>query len=63
MIRLENITKYYYSQNAVAVGLNKVNLEFSVGEFVAITGESGSGKSTLLNVLAGMIPMRRESFT
>lgn len=56
MIRLENITKYYYSQNAVAVGLNKVNLEFSVGEFVAITGESGSGKSTLLNVLAGMIP-------
>jgi len=54
MLRLENISKYYYSQSGVSLGLHKVNLSFQQGEFVAITGESGSGKSTLLNVISGL---------
>lgn len=54
MIRLENLSKYYYSANAVAPALRKINLEFGIGEFIAITGESGSGKSTLLNIISGM---------
>ena len=54
IIKLENVCKYYYSNNTVTMGLNKINLEFSKGEFVAITGESGSGKTTLLNVIAGL---------
>jgi ABC-type lipoprotein export system ATPase subunit len=53
-IKLENISKFYYSANAVTQALQKVKLEFRVGEFVAITGESGSGKSTLLNIISGM---------
>ncbi len=53
MIRLENISKYYYSANGVVPALRKINLEFGIGEFVAITGESGSGKSTLLNLISG----------
>lgn len=38
------------------MGLNSVSLSFSIGEFVAVTGESGSGKSTLARVLAGILP-------
>lgn len=54
MIKLENISKYYSSNDSVAMGLMRINLEFNMGEFVAITGESGSGKSTLLNVISGL---------
>lgn len=54
MIRLKNVSKFYYSKGVIATGFTKVNLEFSKGEFVAITGESGSGKSTLLNVISGL---------
>jgi putative ABC transport system permease protein len=54
MIRLEQVSKYYKSNALVAVGMRKVNLEFKIGEFVAVTGESGSGKSTLLNILSGL---------
>ena len=53
MIRLDNVSKYYIGNNEIVLGLRKINLEFTVGEMVAITGESGSGKSTLLNVLSG----------
>lgn len=46
MISLENIYKYYYSESSVTQALRNVNLEFSKGEFVAITGESSSGKTS-----------------
>lgn len=54
MLKLENITKYYHSATSVTCALSKINLEFKIGEFVAITGESGSGKTTLLNVISGL---------
>ena len=54
MIQLKNVSKFYYSKGVIASGFSKVNLEFNIGEFVAITGESGSGKSTLLNVISGL---------
>lgn len=53
-IKLQNISKYYYSETAVTQALQGINLEFRMGEFVAITGESGSGKSTLLRIISGM---------
>ena len=54
MLKIENLAKYYYSSSNVTCALRKINLEFNIGEFIAITGESGSGKTTLLNVLSGL---------
>ena len=44
--KLKNVSKYYYSKGLIASGFSKINIEFDLGEYVAITGESGSGKSS-----------------
>lgn len=54
MIKLVNVSKFYSTNNVIAIGLRKVNLELRLNEFVAIVGESGSGKTTLLNVICGI---------
>ena len=54
MLKLKNVSKFYYNKGIVASGFSKINLELNIGEFVVITGESGSGKSTLLNVISGL---------
>ncbi len=56
LLKLENLSKYYTGKQSVVVGLDKLNLSFRRGEFVAVTGESGSGKSTLSHVLGGILP-------
>lgn len=56
ILRLSALSKFYTGKQSVVVALNEVNLSFSRGEFVAITGESGSGKSTLSHVLGGILP-------
>lgn len=54
MLKLKNVSKFYYNKGIITSGFTKVNLELKIGEFVVITGESGSGKSTLLNVISGL---------
>ncbi len=54
MIKLKDVSKYYYNKGLITSGITKINAEFNIGEFIVITGESGSGKSTLLNVISGL---------
>ena len=54
MIKLKEVSKFYYQSGVIAQGFSKVDLELHIGEFVVITGESGSGKSSLLNVISGL---------
>ena len=54
ILTLKEVSKIYSSHGVIATGFQKITTSFSLGEFVAITGESGSGKSTLLHVLAGL---------
>ena len=56
LLKLSDVSKYYVSGKNVTKGLDKINISFKKGEFVAITGESGSGKSTLAHIIGGILP-------
>ena len=51
MIKTTNLTRIFRTDEVETSALNKISLEISQGEFVAIMGPSGCGKSTLLNIL------------
>jgi putative ABC transport system ATP-binding protein len=51
MIRTENLTKVFQTDEVETTALNSVDFEVKKGEFAAIMGPSGCGKSTLLNIV------------
>ncbi|MCI6550396.1 MAG: ABC transporter ATP-binding protein [Prevotella sp.] len=51
MIKVENLSKSFRTEEVETIALNKVSFEVEDKEFVAIMGPSGCGKSTLLNIL------------
>lgn len=51
MIKIENLSKIFRTEEVETTALNGVSLEVKQGEFVAIMGPSGCGKSTLLSIL------------
>lgn len=51
MIKTNDLTKIFRTEEVETTALNKVTLEVREGEYVAVMGPSGCGKSTLLNIL------------
>lgn len=53
-LSVKNIKKSYYLGKEEFPVLKGIDLDFDLGEFVAILGESGGGKSTLMNIIGGL---------
>jgi putative ABC transport system ATP-binding protein len=51
MIKTNELTKIFRTEEVETTALNKVNMNVKEGEYVAVMGPSGCGKSTLLNIL------------
>src|SRR6202453_5039696 len=51
LIRLNGVTKVFYTDEVETHALSGVHLEIKNGEFLSIAGPSGCGKSTLLAIL------------
>lgn len=54
MIVIKDLKRSFKTEEIETLALQKVNLNVTEGEFVAVMGPSGCGKSTLLNII-GML--------
>ena len=51
---VENLVKYYGTDESQVRAVDHTDLEIERGKFTAIVGRSGSGKSTLLHLIGGL---------
>ena len=54
MLKVENLKRYYKTNDVEVRALDGVSFYVEKGEFISIIGASGSGKSTLLHLLGGL---------
>ncbi len=51
LIRMEGLTKVFYTDEVETHALSGIHLEIKKGEYISIAGPSGCGKSTLLSII------------
>jgi len=51
LLKLDGVTKVFYTDEVETHALSGVHMEIAKGEYVSIAGPSGCGKSTLLSIL------------
>ena len=54
IIKLRNVSKYYYMGNNIVKAVNGIDISIKRGEFIAVMGPSGSGKSTCMNLIGNL---------
>lgn len=55
ILKIENVSLIYQTNEAETEALKDVNLGIEEGEFVAIIGPSGCGKTTVLTLISGLM--------
>ncbi len=63
MIKLQDVSKVFYTDEVETHALQGIELEIEHGEFVSIGGPSGCGKSTLLSILGLLDAPSNGSYT
>jgi putative ABC transport system ATP-binding protein len=63
MIRLDGVTKVFYTDEVETHALAGIHLELKKAEYVAVAGPSGCGKSTLLSILGLLDSPTQGSYT
>ncbi len=54
MLKVENLKKYYKTNDVKVKALDGVSFNIKKGAFISIIGAFGSGKSTLLHLIGGL---------
>ncbi len=62
VVRLENLTKVFVTDEVETHALSEINLNIARGEYVSISGPSGCGKSTLLSIIGLLDSPTRGSY-
>src|SRR5947199_6324458 len=63
LIKLDGITKVFYTDEVETHALSGIHLEIQRGEYMSIAGPSGCGKSTLLSILGLLDSPSEGSYT
>ena len=55
ILRLENVSLNYHTENGEITALKNINFSAEKGEFIAIIGPSGCGKTSILSMISGLL--------
>ena len=55
ILKIDNVSLIYQTDEAETEALKDVNLSIQEGEFVAVIGPSGCGKTTILTLISGLM--------